>query len=153
MFHLWHLYVWCFTAQFHTLDLLQDIQWQGNGLLFASSPGGCLVFVGILASKVERRDSLARFLRNRPSRRELIERNIIPSQTEAERQRDRHLIGYRLNRSVLHTCFSLAASWPLLLSVASLFTSLAAVFDCWLIFRLTVLWWLSTKPVCIFSSC
>jgi len=55
---------------------------------------------GILASKVQRRDSLARFLRNRPTRRELMERNIIPSQTPAERQRDRTMIGYRLNRSV-----------------------------------------------------
>jgi len=67
-------------------------------------------YVGILASKVERRDSLARFLRNRPTRRELIERNIIPSQTDAERKRDRHLIGYRLNRSVLHTCSSLTGN-------------------------------------------
>jgi len=70
--------------------------------------GVCILLSGILASKVERRDSLARFLRNRPSRRELIERNIIPSKTDAERQRDRHLIGYRLNRFVSLTCFSLA---------------------------------------------
>lgn len=56
------------------------------------------LFVGILAAKVERRDSLARFLRNRPARRDLVERNIIPSRTDAERQQDRNLIGYRLSR-------------------------------------------------------
>jgi phosphatase and actin regulator 4 len=54
----------------------------------------------ILASKVERRDSLARFLSNRPSRHELIDRNILPARTDAERQEARYLIGYKLNRQL-----------------------------------------------------
>jgi len=69
---------------------------------------------------------LARFLRNRPSHRELIERNIIPSKTDAERQRDRHMIGCRLNRSVSLPRFLLAfltfyIAIPLLADLAYLF--------------------------------
>jgi hypothetical protein len=69
--------------------------------------------VGILAAKVERRDSLARFLSNRPARRDLIERNIIPSRTDAERQEDRHIIGYRLNRFVVALPFSNVGTLPM----------------------------------------
>ena len=62
----------------------------------------CLLFIyavpGILAAKVERRDSLAKFLSHRPAKRDLIERNIIPVKSDEERQEDRHTIGYRLNR-------------------------------------------------------
>lgn len=58
----------------------------------------CALLLGILAAKVERRDSLARFLSNRPARRDLIERNIIPSRSDTERQQERYQIGHRLNR-------------------------------------------------------
>ncbi|XP_067677490.1 phosphatase and actin regulator 1-like isoform X2 [Haliotis asinina] len=51
-----------------------------------------------LAAKVARQDSLARFLNNRPSRRELIEKNIIPNKSENEKQTDREAIGSKLTR-------------------------------------------------------
>lgn len=58
------------------------------------------VFIwGILASKVERRDSLAKFLSNRPAKVDLIQRNIIPIKSDAERLEDRNIIGRKLNRS------------------------------------------------------
>ncbi|XP_064606443.1 phosphatase and actin regulator 4-like isoform X2 [Liolophura sinensis] len=51
-----------------------------------------------LAAKVARQDSLARFLSNRPSHRELVEKNIIPVKSEAEKIEDRHAIGTKLTR-------------------------------------------------------
>ncbi|XP_046364159.2 phosphatase and actin regulator 4-like isoform X3 [Haliotis rufescens] len=51
-----------------------------------------------LAAKVARQDSLARFLNNRPSRRELIEKNIIPNKSANEKQTDREAIGSKLTR-------------------------------------------------------
>eukprot|EP00106_Octopus_bimaculoides_P003597 XP_014771039.1 PREDICTED: phosphatase and actin regulator 4-like isoform X2 [Octopus bimaculoides] len=51
-----------------------------------------------LGAKVARHDSLARFLNNRPSRRELVEKNIIPIKTEKEKQEDREAIGTKLTR-------------------------------------------------------
>lgn len=51
-----------------------------------------------LGAKVARHDSLARFLNNRPSRRELVEKNIIPTKTEKEKQEDREAIGTKLTR-------------------------------------------------------
>ena len=56
---------------------------------------------GILAAKVQRQDSLARFLSQRPQRKELIERNILPHESEHERHQHRAIIGTKLNRSVL----------------------------------------------------
>lgn len=57
-----------------------------------------IVFSGSLAAKVRRQDSLARFLSNRPAKRELIERNILPVKSEKEMLEDRQIIGIRLNR-------------------------------------------------------
>ncbi|XP_033737692.1 phosphatase and actin regulator 1-like isoform X4 [Pecten maximus] len=51
-----------------------------------------------LAAKVARQDSLARFLSNRPSHNELIEKNIIPSESEDEKQVQRSNIGNKLTR-------------------------------------------------------
>lgn len=56
----------------------------------------CL-YTGILAAKVQRQDSLARFLSNRPNRKELVEKNIIPV-SEKERAERRQYIGNKLNR-------------------------------------------------------
>jgi len=51
-----------------------------------------------LASKVERKDSLARFLNNRPQRKELVEKNILPTKSEEEKAEDRREIGSKLFR-------------------------------------------------------
>ncbi|KAI8481181.1 Phosphatase and actin regulator [Branchiostoma belcheri] len=51
-----------------------------------------------LAAKVARKDSLALKLSQRPTRRELIEKNIIPSHTDKERQENREVVGTKLNR-------------------------------------------------------
>ncbi|XP_021363155.1 phosphatase and actin regulator 1-like isoform X2 [Mizuhopecten yessoensis] len=51
-----------------------------------------------LAAKVARQDSLARFLSNRPSHHELIEKNIIPSESQDEKQVQRFNIGHKLTR-------------------------------------------------------
>ncbi|KAL3867754.1 hypothetical protein ACJMK2_040606 [Sinanodonta woodiana] len=51
-----------------------------------------------LATKVARQDSLARFLSNRPSHQELVEKNIIPAKTEQEIHEDRQAIGSKLIR-------------------------------------------------------
>ena len=59
-----------------------------------------------LAAKVRRQDSLARFLNERPQRRELMERNIIPHKTMQEVRDTREYIGIRLNRYV-NLCFEL----------------------------------------------
>ncbi|XP_035667839.1 phosphatase and actin regulator 1-like isoform X4 [Branchiostoma floridae] len=51
-----------------------------------------------LAAKVARKDSLALKLSQRPTRRELIEKNIIPSISDKERQENREVVGTKLNR-------------------------------------------------------
>ncbi|XP_045158651.1 phosphatase and actin regulator 3-like isoform X2 [Mercenaria mercenaria] len=51
-----------------------------------------------LAAKVARQDSLARFLSNRPSRQELVAKNIIPNKSEDEIHQDRQAIGSKLIR-------------------------------------------------------
>lgn len=51
-----------------------------------------------LASKVARQDSLARFLSNRPTRRELVDKNIIPDKSEDQIHQDRQAIGSKLIR-------------------------------------------------------
>jgi len=51
-----------------------------------------------LVAKVQRRDSLARFLNQRPQQAELVQRHIIPEETEEERQQHRQQIGATLNR-------------------------------------------------------
>jgi phosphatase and actin regulator 4 len=52
----------------------------------------------ILAAKVQRSDSLAKFLSNRPSRRLLEERNILPVASEKEREKEKEIISIKLNR-------------------------------------------------------
>ena len=64
----------------------------------------CVVFVGILAAKVQRQDSLARFLSQRPQRKELVERNILPNESERERIEQRQHIGSKLNRCSARAC-------------------------------------------------
>lgn len=51
-----------------------------------------------LAMKVCRKDSLAIKLSNRPSKRELEEKNILPRQTDEERLELRQQIGTKLTR-------------------------------------------------------
>lgn len=61
----------------------------------------CFLFFfikGTLAKKVLRKDSLAIKLSNRPSKRELEEKNILPMQTDEERLESRQQIGTKLTR-------------------------------------------------------
>lgn len=51
-----------------------------------------------LAAKVARQDSLARFLSNRPSFQELVDKNIIPDKSEDQVHQDRQAIGTKLIR-------------------------------------------------------
>lgn len=51
-----------------------------------------------LAAKVARKDSLEKLLTHRSSRKELVERNIIPMQTDQERAETREEISNRLER-------------------------------------------------------
>lgn len=65
----------------------------GDDLLTHLSPPA-----GSLAMKVCRKDSLAIKLSNRPSKRELEEKNILPRQTDEERLELRQQIGSKLTR-------------------------------------------------------
>uniref|UniRef100_A0A3B3XPN2 Phosphatase and actin regulator n=1 Tax=Poecilia mexicana TaxID=48701 RepID=A0A3B3XPN2_9TELE len=56
------------------------------------------IFTSTLAKKVLRKDSLAIKLSNRPSKRELEEKNILPMQTDEERLESRQQIGTKLTR-------------------------------------------------------
>ncbi|XP_053738448.1 phosphatase and actin regulator 1-like isoform X2 [Synchiropus splendidus] len=56
------------------------------------------IFSSSLAQKVLRKDSLAIKLSNRPSKRELEEKNILPMQTDEERLESRQQIGTKLTR-------------------------------------------------------
>ncbi|XP_053252861.1 phosphatase and actin regulator 1 isoform X2 [Podarcis raffonei] len=56
------------------------------------------IFTSSLAMKVCRKDSLAIKLSNRPSKRELEEKNILPMQTDEERLELRQQIGTKLTR-------------------------------------------------------
>ncbi|XP_056326167.1 phosphatase and actin regulator 1 [Danio aesculapii] len=56
------------------------------------------LFSSTLALKVLRADSLAVKLSNRPSQRELQEKNILPVQTDEERLQSRQMIGSKLTR-------------------------------------------------------
>lgn len=56
------------------------------------------IFKDSLALKVLRKDSLAIKLSNRPSKRELEEKNILPKQTDEERLELRQQIGTKLTR-------------------------------------------------------
>ncbi|RWS16483.1 Phosphatase and actin regulator 1-like protein [Dinothrombium tinctorium] len=58
----------------------------------------CFSIKGRLAAKVARKDSLAIKLAQRPDRRELVEKNIIPSMTEKEKQKIREALGNKLTR-------------------------------------------------------
>ena len=58
----------------------------------------CVFPTGSLASKVARQDSLARFLSNRPTKQDLEEKNIIPTQSEMEKANMREQIGSKLTR-------------------------------------------------------
>lgn len=58
----------------------------------------CVSPTGSLAAKVARQDSLARFLSNRPTKQDLEEKNIIPTQSEMEKANMREQIGSKLTR-------------------------------------------------------
>ncbi|ESP01264.1 hypothetical protein LOTGIDRAFT_94754, partial [Lottia gigantea] len=49
-------------------------------------------------SKVARQDSLARFLSNRPTKNDLIEKNIIPNKSDREKQQTKEAIESKLTR-------------------------------------------------------
>lgn len=55
-------------------------------------------FEDSLAAKIARKDSLDRLLRNRPSMKEMYDRNILPSKTQQERTETRESISQRLER-------------------------------------------------------
>ncbi|KAH0617917.1 hypothetical protein JD844_016661 [Phrynosoma platyrhinos] len=59
-----------------------------------------MITLGSLAMKVCRKDSLAIKLSNRPSKRELEEKNILPMQTDEERLELRQQIGTKLTRGL-----------------------------------------------------
>ncbi|XP_053340330.1 phosphatase and actin regulator 1 isoform X1 [Clarias gariepinus] len=56
------------------------------------------IFTSSLALRIMRRDSLAIKLSNRPSKRELEDKNILPMQTDQERLECRQQIGTKLTR-------------------------------------------------------
>ncbi len=58
----------------------------------------CLIIEGTLAMKVLRKDSLAIKLSNRPSKRELEEKNILPLQSDQERYESRQQTATKLTR-------------------------------------------------------
>uniref|UniRef100_A0A663M9A0 Phosphatase and actin regulator n=1 Tax=Athene cunicularia TaxID=194338 RepID=A0A663M9A0_ATHCN len=58
----------------------------------------CMGVLGSLASKIRRRDTLAIKLGNRPSKKELEDKNILQRTSEEERQEIRHQIGTKLVR-------------------------------------------------------
>ena len=58
----------------------------------------CNVFIAGLVAKVMRNDSLAFHLRNRPPRTVLVERNILPQQTDDEKKQLRDAVGAQLVR-------------------------------------------------------
>ncbi|CAL8315503.1 unnamed protein product [Gadus morhua 'NCC'] len=68
--------------------------WPPSGML----PSWSFYRKGTLALKVLRKDSLAIKLSNRPSKRELEEKNILPVQTDEERTESRQQIGTKLTR-------------------------------------------------------
>lgn len=75
-----------------------------------------MICVGTLAMKVLRKDSLAIKLSNRPSKRELEEKNILPLQSDQERLESRQQIGTKLTRSAIHmthACLLFSAESPL----------------------------------------
>uniref|UniRef100_A0A671ND59 Phosphatase and actin regulator n=1 Tax=Sinocyclocheilus anshuiensis TaxID=1608454 RepID=A0A671ND59_9TELE len=59
------------------------------------------LFTSTLALKILRKDSLAVKLSNRPSQRDLQEKNILPVQTDEERLQSRQLIGTKLTRRLI----------------------------------------------------
>lgn len=58
----------------------------------------CVSVPGSLASKIRRRDTLNIKLGNRPSKKELEEKNILPRSSETERHELRQQIGCKLVR-------------------------------------------------------
>lgn len=58
----------------------------------------CMITEGTLAMKVLRKDSLAIKLSNRPSKRELEEKNILPLQSDQERLESRQQTATKLTR-------------------------------------------------------
>jgi phosphatase and actin regulator len=53
-----------------------------------------------LAAKLQRSDSLARFLKERPIMKELVEKNILPVQTDNQRKVEREEIEIKLDRKL-----------------------------------------------------
>ncbi|NWW38819.1 PHAR1 regulator, partial [Panurus biarmicus] len=81
---------------FHTYVLLEDACC--NEMMTPPLAEPLLSPTGPLARKLCRKDSLAIKLSNRPSKRELEEKNILPMQTDEERLELRQQIGTKLTR-------------------------------------------------------
>uniref|UniRef100_H3CMI7 Phosphatase and actin regulator n=1 Tax=Tetraodon nigroviridis TaxID=99883 RepID=H3CMI7_TETNG len=79
-------------------DLPSMYKWSSPGLLLNYETNHMLISSRSLAQKVLRKDSLAIKLSNRPSKRELEEKNILPMQTDEERLESRQQIGTKLTR-------------------------------------------------------
>lgn len=83
---------WLFFLHFPLAATVSPTEAQISTRLTYFSPAGSL------AMKVCRKDSLAIKLSNRPSKRELEEKNILPRQTDEERLELRQQIGTKLTR-------------------------------------------------------
>uniref|UniRef100_A0A8B9C3P6 Phosphatase and actin regulator n=1 Tax=Anser brachyrhynchus TaxID=132585 RepID=A0A8B9C3P6_9AVES len=79
-----------------TKPLLQAEQGTDDSLSSTAQDGG--PDASSLASKIRRRDTLAIKLGNRPSKKELEDKNILQCTSEEERQEIRHQIGTKLVR-------------------------------------------------------
>ena len=66
--------------------------------LFSQCDVYCINFLDSLAAKVSRNDSLAQFLNQRPTQKDLVDKNILRNKTDEQRNEDRQKIGEQLNR-------------------------------------------------------
>lgn len=74
------------------------IIWNCTAMMSKHTWNCLMVTVGTLAMKVLRKDSLAIKLSNRPSKRELEEKNILPLQSDQERLESRQQTATKLTR-------------------------------------------------------
>jgi hypothetical protein len=66
---------------------------------------------GSLASKIRRRDTLNIKLGNRPTKRDLEDKNILPRSSDAERMSLRQQIGSKLVRYMNRFTLTLTLRW------------------------------------------
>lgn len=92
-------FCWCFrflNVSFSSLFVHYDPQLTPRKTV--TSPACVLSVLASLASKIRRRDTLNIKLGNRPSKKELEEKNILPQSSETERHELRQQIGSKLVR-------------------------------------------------------